>query len=118
MRRARYKFFLLPLFFMLACIACIAQANSEIDGIVTDQTGAAIPNVHIILTDPATRTVHTAESSSTGLYALPGLNPATYNLKATAQGFQAYVQNCLVLNISATLRADIKLNIGAETQVV
>jgi len=38
MRQARYRFFLLPLFFVLACVGAFAQANSEVTGIVTDQT--------------------------------------------------------------------------------
>ena len=43
MRQARYRFFLLPLIFVLACVAAFAQANSELTGIVTDQTGAVVP---------------------------------------------------------------------------
>ena len=54
MRQARYRFFLLPLFFVLACVGAFAQANSELTGIVTDQTGAVVAGAKIVLTDPAT----------------------------------------------------------------
>jgi hypothetical protein len=84
MRQARYRFFLLPLFFVLACAGAFAQANSEVTGIVTDQTGAVVAGAKITLTDPATGAVHTSVSGATGLYDMPGLNPANYNLKATA----------------------------------
>jgi hypothetical protein len=118
MRQARYRFFLLPLFFVLACAGAFAQANSEVTGIVTDQTGAVVAGAKITLTDPATGAVHTTASGSTGLYDIAGLNPANYNLKATAKGFQAYAQTGIVVNISATFRVDVKLTIGAETQTV
>ena len=54
MRQARYWLFLMPLFLILACVGAFAQANSEVTGIVTDQTGAVVAGAKITLTDPAT----------------------------------------------------------------
>jgi hypothetical protein len=118
MRQARYRFFLLPLFLLLACAGAFAQADSEITGIVTDQTGAVVAGAKIALTDQATGTVHSTVSGSTGLYDIAGLNPSNYNLKATAKGFEAFAQTGIVVNISGTFRVDVKLTIGAETQTV
>ena len=118
MRQARYRFFLLPLFFVLACAGAFAQANSEITGIVTDQTGAVVAGAKIVVTDPGTGESHTTSSGATGLYDIPGLNPANYNLKITAKGFESYAQNGIVVNVSSTARVDIKLTVGAETQTV
>ncbi len=118
MRQTRYRFFLLPLIFVLACVGALAQANSELTGIVTDQTGAVVPDAKIVLTDPATGTQKTTASGATGLYSIPGLNPATYNMRVTAKGFQTFAQTGVVVNVSSTVRADIKLTVGAETQTV
>jgi hypothetical protein len=118
MRQAKYRFFLLPLFLLLACAGLFAQANSELTGIVTDQTGAVVAGATITLTDPATGFTKSTESGATGLYVIGGLNPANYNLKINAKGFQSYEQNGIVVNVSATVRADIKLTVGAETQTV
>ena len=60
----------------------------------------------------------TTESGATGLYDINGLNPANYNIKVTAKGFQSYAQNGVVVNVSQTERVDIKLTVGAETQTV
>ena len=118
MRQASYRFFLLPLIFVLACVGALAQANSDLTGIVTDQTGAVVPDAKIVITDPATGITKTTVSGATGLYDISGLNPANYNLKVTAKGFQSYAQNGIVVNVSATARVDIKLTVGAEEQTV
>lgn len=118
MRHRWYRLFLLPLLFVVASVAALAQANSELTGIVTDQTGAVVPDAKIVLTDPATGSTKSTTSGATGLYDISGLNPANYNMKVTAKGFQAYVQNGIPVNVSTTARADIKLTVGAETQTV
>ena len=118
MRQARYRFFLLPLFFVLACVGLYAQANSELTGIVTDQTGAVVAGAKIVVTESGTGASHTVTSGGTGLYDVSGLNPGTYNIKVSAKGFESYVQNGIVVNVSATARADAKLTVGAETQTV
>jgi len=118
MRQARYRMFLLPLFLLLACAGLYAQANSEVTGIVTDQTGAVVSGAKIVLTDPGTGESHQTVSGATGLYDIPGLNPGNYNMKVTAKGFETFAQNGIVVNVSQTARADIKLTVGAETQTV
>src|SRR5215469_9705613 len=114
MRQAKNRFFLLPLLFVLACVGLYAQANSELNGIVTDQTGAVVAGAKVTLTDPATGFTKSTDSGATGLYDINGLNPGTYNLKVSAKGFQAYEQNGIVVNVSMTFRSDVKLTVGAE----
>ena len=113
-----YRVFLLPLMFAVAGVGAFAQANSELTGIITDQTGAVVPDAKITITDPGTGASKSTTSGSTGLYDISGLNPANYNMKVTAKGFESYAQNGIVVNVSATARADIKLTVGAETQTV
>jgi hypothetical protein len=104
--------------FAVVSVAAFAQANSELTGIVTDQTGAVVPDATIVLINPATGYSKSTTSGATGLYDINGLNPANYNMKVTAKGFQGYAQTGIVVNVSATSRADIKLTVGAETQTV
>jgi hypothetical protein len=108
----------LPLFFVLACAGAFAQANSEVTGILADQTGAVVAGAKITLTDPATGFTKSTISDGTGLYDIPGLNAANYNLRVNAKGFQSYEQKGVVVDISRTFRVDIKLTIGAETETV
>ncbi len=118
MMQTRYRFLVLPLFFVLACAGAFAQANSEVTGIVSDQTGAVVSGAKITLTDPGTGVTKSTISDATGLYDIPGLNAANYNMKVTAKGFENYEQKGVVVDISRTFRVDIKLTIGAETQTV
>ena len=118
MRQTRRRFYLLPLFLMLACVGLWAQANSEVTGIVTDQTGAVVGGAKVVLTNPATNESYPTVTGGTGLYDINGLNPANYNLKITAKGFETYVQNGIVVNVSSTARVDVKLTVGAEATTV
>jgi hypothetical protein len=118
MRNTRHRLGLLALFIVLACVGAFAQANSELTGIVTDQTGAVVPGATLVLTDPATGTSQTTTSGSTGLFVFSGLNPANYDLKVTVKGFQSYAQHGIVVNVSSTARSDVKLTVGAESQTV
>ncbi|MGA2847597.1 MAG: carboxypeptidase-like regulatory domain-containing protein [Terracidiphilus sp.] len=118
MRQLKYKLILLSLFCVLACAVGFSQANSTVSGIVTDQTGAVVAGAQIVLTDPATGTTKSTISDGTGLYEFAGLNAANYNMKVTAKGFEAFAQNGIVVNISASFRVDVKLTIGAETETI
>jgi hypothetical protein len=118
MRQAKYWIFLLPLFFVLVCIGAFAQANSEITGIVTDQTGAVVPGADVVVVNPANGFTRSTVSGTTGLYDIPGLNPGNYDITVTAKGFQKFVQTGVVVNVSGTFRIDSKLTLGAETQTV
>ena len=118
MRQSKNRFYLLPLLFVLACVGLYAQANSTLTGIVTDQTGAVVAGAHIALTDPATGSTKTTESGGTGLFSISGLNPASYDLKVSAKGFQSAAQTGIVVNVSSTVRSDVKLTVGAESQTV
>jgi hypothetical protein len=114
----KLRFLILPMLFVLACAGAFAQADSEVTGIVTDQTGAVVPGANITLSDPATGISKSTVSDGTGLYEIPGLNAAKYDLKVSAKGFQSYQQKGVVVDISRTFRVDIKLTIGEQTQTV
>jgi hypothetical protein len=93
----------------------MAQQNSEIVGTVTDQTGAAVPDATLTLTQTETGYVYNTVSNSTGGYSFAGLNVGTYNLKVATKGFEGFTATGLTLNVSQTLAQDVKLTIGAET---
>ncbi len=116
---ANYRFALLSLLIMLfSSLGASAQANSNVTGIITDQTGAVVSGATITLTDLATGVEKSTISGGTGLYELPGLNPSDYDMKVTLKGFETFERKGIVVNVSATVRADVTLTVGAESQTV
>jgi len=118
MREIR-RFILLALLMALGgTVGAYAQANSQLTGIITDQTEAVVAGATVTLTDPATGFMKETESGPSGFYTIGGLNPATYILKITATGFETHIQSGVVVNVSSTVRVDAKLNVGSESQTV
>src|ERR1700679_3156857 len=111
MNHAKYRVFLLPFILAFACVAAMAQQNSEITGTVTDQTGAVVPGATLTLTQNETGFGYNATSNATGGYDFPGLNVGVYTLKATANGFEGYTATGLTLNVSQTLATNVKLTV-------
>ena len=95
-----------------------AQENATITGTVLDATGAIIPNVRITLTNPDTAQARSTITNGAGLYLFANVGIGHFNLGASATGFQRYLKNDLIVSVAQTLRADITLAIGSESQEV
>jgi hypothetical protein len=109
---------LLPFLLLFCCLSLHAQQNSQIDGSVVDQVGAAVTGAQITLTQDGTGFVTKAETNGSGLFTIPGLNVGTYSLSVSAPGFETYRQTGISLNISEVHKADIKLTVGTVGQTV
>src|ERR1035438_2151213 len=97
--RAKYRIFLLPLVLLMACLSGHAQQNSTITGTVLDKGGALIPGAEVTLTQQQTGFVSKTVSNESGNFTFNGLNVGTYDLKASAKGFDAYVEKGIVVNV-------------------
>src|SRR6266851_9044572 len=61
----------------------------EIGGVVTDPSGAAVPNATITLTDKDTNRSITLKSGNNGSYIATNLEPGRYKIRFEAKGFSA-----------------------------
>ena len=95
-----------------------AQENAIITGTVTDSSGAVVPNVEVTLTNPATGQVRKATSNTQGIYVFPSLGVGQYTISATASGFHKFIVTDIVVNTAQTLKEDITLTVGSESQTV
>ena len=109
---------LLSFLLLFSCLSLHAQQNSQIDGSVVDQVGAAVTGAQVTLTQDGTGFVTKAETNGSGQFTIPGLNVGTYSLAVSAPGFETYQQNGISLNISEVRKADIKLTVGTVGQTV
>ena len=92
--------------------------TANIQGTVTDSTGAVIPNATVTLTNEATQTTQTTKTSSAGVYLFPGVQVGQYDLSTTATGFKTYVQKGIVLDVGSSISVNPALVVGATTQSV
>src|SRR5579871_655947 len=95
-----------------------AQENAIITGTVVDSTGAVVPNVEITLTNTATGQVRTATTDVSGVYTFPSLGVGHYTLTATGKGFHKFTLTDIVVNVAQTLKEDVTLTVGSESQTV
>ena len=88
-------------------------SNASIVGTVTDASGAAIPGATVTVTSLERGIEVTVESSEIGAYRVYPLNPGTYSVTASTEGFQTLVQPEVTLQTQAQ---DIKTP-GADTEL-
>jgi hypothetical protein len=118
MHRSRFALSVM-LSMVLFVIPCAwAQENATIVGSVVDSTGAVVPNAEITITNPATGQIRSATSNTSGIYLFANVGVGHFTLSASAKGFQKYTKTDIVVNTAQTLKEDVSLTIGSESQTV
>ena len=96
-----------------------AQDVAFITGVVTDQTGAVIPNVNVRLYNPQTGVTYTTVSNAAGSYTLNQIKPGPgYSIEFTRDGFNAVVISGLYMNVDVTRTQDARMSVGTTKQTV
>ena len=95
-----------------------AQATGQINGMVTDASGAVLPGVTIEATNTATSALRTAVSGEDGLYTVPLLQPGVYDVKATLSGFRVALQEAVRVTVTETSRVAFQLEVGQVSETV
>src|SRR6516162_5887038 len=91
--------------------------TGTITGIVTDQSGAAIANVTVTITDKATGTARSLVTNAAGLYSAPALTVGDYEVRAQVQGFRTVVRDSTV-QAGGTFTVNLAMTIGETREVV
>ena len=88
---------------LLTGVSASAQlATAELNGRVTDSSGAVLPGVTVTATQTETGLVRTVVTDETAAYLLSNLPTGPYRLEVSLQGFRTYVQTGIVLQVGAT----------------
>ena len=103
---------------LMASAAPAQVGGGSITGIVTDQTGAAIPGVAITITDNGTGVPNRVTSNESGVYTVPLLKPAHYRLSAEKTGFKKYERSSILVQVGGTTRFDFSLSLGEMNQSI
>jgi hypothetical protein len=92
------------------------EFRATVTGVVTDPSGAGVPNGVVQARNLATNEVAAATTDGRGSYTIPLLKPGTYNLSAEAAGFKKITHENLTLNVGQTASIDLTLEVGAVTE--
>jgi hypothetical protein len=93
-------------------------ATATITGIITDASGAVVPNAQITVQDRATGLVYKATSATDGTYTVPLLPVGSYDVTVAAPGFRNFEQKAVTLDVAQRMRVDASLPVGSSSQTV
>ena len=118
--RKTFQSLLLVLLLILSTTTVVAQTGGSggVNGTVTDQSGAVVPTAEVIITDHATNTSTKTTTNSGGRYVFANVAPGTYDIKITKAGFQTTVVENQAVLVGQAITEDIKLTLGAVTQMI
>ncbi len=104
---------------LLLALGAVAQIqNGQFNGVVTDPSGAAIPNAKVTVTNVGTNLSVATTTNQSGAYVAKELPPGSYKISVEAPGFKTQTDTNLVVNAGVIARADFKMQLGQVTDVV
>jgi len=96
-----------------------AQDVASLTGVVTDTTGAVVPNVNVKLVDTKTDAAYETTTNTVGAYIFHDLLPgAGYEVTFSKQGFDTVVVPKLNLAVNTVHTQNAELKVGASSETV
>lgn len=104
---------------ILFALAAFSQSTTagDISGVITDQSGAVVPNAKVTATNQNTGAVVTATTNGQGSYRLSLLPPGSYTVRTSAPGFQETTRTVQVA-VGQVTSANLQLVVSAATTTV
>ena len=94
------------------------QVTAAIVGTVTDPSGAPVSGATVIAKDVDRGVEWTATTNDTGAYSLPRVPVGSYEVRASAAGFQTAVHSAFTLVLNQTARVDVQMKVGQVSETV
>jgi hypothetical protein len=105
------------LFTCLFASAAAGQTTSSITGVVQDSAGGVIPGAAVVVTSPNGTKFNTV-TNSTGAFNVPALQPGTYSVTVTLQGFKSAVVTDVRIQPGTPANLKVVLEVGGVTEKV
>jgi predicted porin len=100
---------LLFLWLAMATFPACAQSGASLSGVVTDQSGATLPHVAVIIRNVDTGAVRTTTTDGGGHYQASGLPAGRFDIRASKQGFAEETRTGVSLAVGQGTTADIQM---------
>src|SRR5438034_208012 len=113
--------FLLPLgvLFVLAALspAAVFAQTAELRGVVSDESGAVLPGVSVVIRQTDTGLERSSVTDEHGLFRAPALQPGPYRVTSTLMGFKTDVRT-LALSVGEVSEVRVTLGVGGVAETV
>ncbi|MGH9529278.1 MAG: TonB-dependent receptor domain-containing protein [Terriglobales bacterium] len=104
--------------FVFASALRAQTANGQVNGTVTDNSGAIITGATVRLTNTGTKVAKQAHTNSAGYFVFINVLPGPYVLSVEQQGFRVANVNPFEIEVNQTLSQNIRLQVGTVTESV
>lgn len=111
--------FSLAVFFGFNLHRTVAQTSTtgDLTGVVTDPTGAIVPNVKVALRNVEMGATHQTQTNDAGVYRFSLLPPGNYEVDVDAAGFQP-IGRTTTVSIGQVTSLDLKLALRSTSEKV
>lgn len=123
MNHKRCLFLLLAALVLMACTAAVIPAaaqsitTGDVTGVVTDPSGAVVPNAKIDLKNRDTGAAQTRSTNAQGVYRFQFLAPGNYTVSASASGFQT-VERTVTVVVGQATSVNLQTALASSSQTV
>jgi TonB family protein len=93
-----------------------ASGNAELSGIVTDPSGARVPNAAVIASNSGVGNREVATTDAVGAFAFHSIPAGRYMLEVRVAGFGIYQQNNVTVEAGTPAVVNPKLSVGGVTE--
>src|SRR5215831_5403890 len=100
LKRIAFPQWMLALVILMLAATAFSQTTANIQGTVTDQSGAAVVGAKVTVKNTALGIERTTQTNSSGSYEVPALPPGIYSVQVEMTGFEAQLAKNLVLQVS------------------
>ncbi|WP_334268550.1 carboxypeptidase-like regulatory domain-containing protein [Edaphobacter sp. HDX4] len=119
LKKSFYSYLLVVVLLMTFGTVAFAQSNyGAVRGIVADVQGAGIPGATVVLTSDTTKISRTTVSNGSGEYAFSAVQPGTYSVTVTSDGFKRSEAKGLTVDAGNTIGHDVALELGSTSQSI
>ncbi|MBN9658972.1 MAG: TonB-dependent receptor [Acidobacteria bacterium] len=94
------------------------QLTSQINGTITDGTGAMMPEVGVTVINENTGIRWEVKTNQSGAYLVPLLQPGQYRINVQAQGFKPVSRTGVRLDVAQTATINFALEVGALVESI
>jgi Carboxypeptidase regulatory-like domain len=92
--------------------------KASVSGRVTDQSNAALAGAQVQIRNTETNIVTSVKTNGEGIYVVSSLNPGSYLMSVSKEGFRAVTVTGIILNVQENLSRNFLLQVGSTAESV